>query len=200
MKKLYSFVFASALALMSFNANATMITVQVGAGGNTFTPSTFTAVVGDVVRFTLAGGVHDVTGLSVPSGAAAIMSGTMTSVGQNYDYTVTVAGNYGYYCSIHGTSMIGGFSASATNITEANVDLSTTAYPNPFMDKVNFKFNGVSSIEIVNMVGAKVKTVNMTSVEGKVEVDFEGIPAGVYFFRTYKDGVIVETKKIVKSK
>jgi plastocyanin len=203
MKKLYSSIIALALVLVSMNANAVTITVLVGSGGNNFSPQAFSATVGDVIHFEWASGFHDVTQNSAPAGAAAITSpGTLDSSGDFFDYTVTVAGTYTYYCSIHGiASMNGGFNATAaTSITEPNVDLTTHAYPNPFMDKITFKYNGISSIEILNVLGAQVKTIQMPTLEGKMDVDFEGLPAGAYFFRTYKDGVIQETRKIVKSK
>jgi hypothetical protein len=58
----------------------------------------------------------------------------------------------------------------------------------------------VQSVKIYNVVGEQIKSIELSELEEKVDVDFEGVPAGIYFIRTYNDGTIVETKKIVKAK
>lgn len=195
MKKTYSFICASALALISVNLNAVNIPVSITS--NAFTPSSFGANIGDVVVWTLNSGTHTVVSVSVPAGAATFNSGTITST---YSYTITVAGNYGYHCGIHQT-MGAVFSASATtSISEPITNLLTTAYPNPFKDKLNVKYNGIESIEVFNVIGEKIKTIELEATESKIEVDFANLPSGMYFYRTYKEGTIVETKRIVKSK
>jgi plastocyanin len=203
MKKLYSLLFIIAFSFISINLNAVTINVSVGPSGtNTFSPNNFTAVVGDDIVFTLASGVHNVTtaGGVLPAGAATISSGTMSTPGQTYTYNVTVAGNYGFMCTIHGSSMVGGFVASATGIVDPTVNLLTSVFPSPFKEKITVKYSGIESIEFINVVGEKVKTVEMPSAEGKVEVDFDNLPAGIYFYRTYKEGAVYETRKIVKAK
>jgi plastocyanin len=201
MKKLYSLFFASAFTLAAVHSNAAIINVSVAS--NTFTPANFTAVVGDVIVFTLASGTHNVTSSAAaePAGAAIISSGTMSTPGMTYSYTVTVAGAYNYVCTFHASSgMVGGFTASATGILDPSVNLLTSVYPSPFRDKVTVKYNGVEKIEFINMVGEQVKAVEIDTQEGKLDVDMETLPAGVYFYRTYKEGVVVETRKIVKAK
>ena len=210
MKKIYTFIFASAFALLSMNTNATTINVTVGPGGtNAFNPNTFAAVVGDVVVWTLQSGTHTVNSIStplssVPAGAAAISSGTMSTIGSTYSYTITVVGTYGYQCNFHGnlaggTGMIGGFTVSSTGIIDPATNLLTSAYPNPFSDKVTLKYTGIQSVEVFNVVGEKVKSMELSATEAKVDLDFTGFPAGIYFYRTYKEGTIVETRKIVKA-
>jgi len=199
MKKLYSLIIASAFTFASVNSNAATINVSVAS--NSFTPATFTAVVGDVIVFTLVSGTHNVTGSAAtePAGAAIISSGTMSTVGATYSYTVTVAGNYGYQCTFH-SGMIGGFTASATGIADPSVNLLTSVYPSPFKDKVTVKYNGIEKIEFINIVGEQLKSIDIDTQEGKLDVYLETLPAGVYFYRTYKEGMIVETRKIVKAK
>ncbi|MCW3086434.1 MAG: copper binding protein plastocyanin [Bacteroidetes bacterium] len=199
MKKLYSILFASAFSLFTISANAT--TIPVAISNFNFSPSSFTANIGDVIQFTLVSGTHTATSTSVPSGAATFASPTMSTVGQSFSYTVTTAGSYAFHCAIHPTTMSGTFTvAVASGIAEPNVDLSTKVYPSPFKDKVSIKSNGIELIEFFNIVGEKVKSIPVPTVESKIDVDFDDMPAGVYFFRTYKDGVVVETRKIVKAK
>jgi plastocyanin len=196
MKKIYTLISASILAFTTVNVNA--INIDVAITSNAFTPASITtAMVGDTIVFTLVSGTHTVVGLSVPTGAAPINSGTMTAP---YKYGITVAGNYGYKCGIH-SSMLGGFQASGTTgiLNSKNNQLST-AYPNPFKDKLTIKYNGIESISIFNVVGEKVQTTELEATDNKVDIDFSNLPSGMYFYRTYKDGSIIETKRIVKGK
>ncbi|MDF2438137.1 MAG: copper binding protein plastocyanin [Bacteroidota bacterium] len=203
MKKLYSFIIASSLTIASLSA----ATIQVGVGINgtgtpasVFTPSAITANVGDVIQFIQGSTVqHNVTSTSVPATAAPMSSGTMSTIGQMYNYTVTVAGSYAFRCTFH-NGMNGTMTVAAVGIADPAIDLLTQVYPNPFKDKLNVKYNGIEKVEFYNVVGEKVKSIEMDQVEGKLEVDMETLPSGIYFFRSYKDGEIVGTRKIVKAK
>ena len=196
-------VIVTAITLFSINANAINITVMVGqnsSGGaaNAFNPATFTASVGDNIVFTLFSGTHNVTSVSLPVGAGPISSGTMTST--PYIYNVGQAGTYGYVCTFHSSTMAGGFSATTVGIANPTVDLLTSVYPNPFVEKFTLKYNGIESVDFYNILGDKVRTIELSSVENKIEIDLTDLAAGVYFLRSKNDGIIVETKKIVKSK
>ncbi len=196
MKKLYTFILSTL-----FVGSLSAATINVSITSNVFTPTTFSANIGDVVMWTLNAGVHNVTSASVPAGAASFASGTMSTIGQTFSYTITHAGTYGYFCSIHGSGMAGGFNVTATTIAEPTVDLLTNAYPNPFNDKLTIKYGkGIQSIDVFNVVGEKVKSIDVNNPDFKVEVNFEALPSGIYFYRTYSDGNIIETRKIVKSK
>ncbi len=204
MKKLYSIIFACAFVLIGFNSKAATIVVGVGVDAtftpaNVFTPSTVSAAVGDVIQFILGAGTHNVTSTSIPGGAAAMSSGTMSTLGQTYNYTVTVAGTYLYSCTFH-TGMNGTINVGTSGIATPTVDLLTSAYPNPFKDKFTFKYGSIESIDLFNIIGEKVKTFELPKNETKTEIDLTDLNTGVYFIRTYHEGVIVETKKIVKTK
>lgn len=198
MKKSYLFI-CSIIALSSINANSANLAVSIT--NNTFTPQTFTAAIGDVITFTWNSGgmTHNVTSQSVPTGAATMASGNMST--GTYVYTVTHDGNYGYGCSLHLPGMIGGFTVSTTTgILEPATNLLTSAYPNPVKDKLTVKYNGLELIDVLNVIGEKIQTIVLDATESKVEIDFSNLPSGMYFYRTYKEGAIVETKRIVKTK
>jgi plastocyanin len=204
MKKLYSLFFACSLMLLSFTASAVNVPIGVGTNGsglaNQFFPASVNAQVGDVLQFILAGGTHNVTGMSLPGGAATMASGNMSTPGQQYNYTVTVAGTYTFQCTLH-SGMTGTANVSAVGINDpAGMSAITNVYPSPFQDKVTVKYNGIEKIEFVNMLGEQVKNLEITTQEGKLDVYFDNLPAGVYFYRTYKEGMVVETRKIVKAK
>lgn len=201
MKKLYAIITLVALA---FTANAANHYVFVGVDGtgtpnNVYTPASTNAVVGDSVYFILGSGVHTVNSTSVPSGAAAINSGTMSTFGQMYGYLVTHAGTYPFQCNFH-AGMAGTINAVSSGINEPTPSMMTTAYPNPFTGKITIKYHNIQSIEVINVIGEKVRKIDLSATETKAEIDFESLPSGVYFYRTYNEGAIVETKKIVKAK
>ncbi|OFY87247.1 MAG: hypothetical protein A3F72_17260 [Bacteroidetes bacterium RIFCSPLOWO2_12_FULL_35_15] len=185
--------------MQSLKTNATIINVSVT--NNTFSPSTFNAMVGDMIVWTWNSGgiIHNVTSVSIPAGATSFASGNKTS--GTFSYTITTAGNYSYSCTIHqATGMVGGFSVSPTSISGPPVDALTLIYPNPFKEKLTIKYYGIETIDVFNIVGDKVKTIELSTLENKVELDFINLPSGIYFYRTFKDGSVVETKKIIKTK
>ncbi len=200
MKKIYKIVSLFTLALFAMNADAVTIPVTVGGTGNVFSPNNFSANIGDVVQWTWAGGTHNVTSAVVPGGAATFASPTQAT--GTFSYTITTAGSYGYSCTIHaGSGMVGGFTVSGVGILEPSVDLLVSAYPNPFQDKITLKYGKqIESVKIFNVVGEEIKSIELVATEEKKEIDFEGIPSGIYFIRTYNDGNVIETKKIVKAK
>ncbi|MGZ4033801.1 MAG: T9SS type A sorting domain-containing protein [Bacteroidia bacterium] len=206
MKKIYKLITLFSFALFAVNANAATIPVAVGVDGSgnpatMFTPSAITCNVGDVVEFVLGNGTHNVTSTSVPGGAAAMSSGTMSTLGQMYNYTVTVAGAYAFHCTFH-AGMNGTINAStAAGIAEVSVDLLTSVYPNPFNDRITLKYGSqIGSIRIFNVLGEQVKLADLSATEDQKEIDFEGMPSGIYFIRTYKGETVIETKKVVKVK
>ncbi|MEP7111527.1 MAG: T9SS type A sorting domain-containing protein [Ferruginibacter sp.] len=104
--------------LFHCTSNATIHIVTVAS--NTFSPSTFNAVIGDVIQFNWASGFHTTTcgsllpGTSLPPGAAEWNS-DMTSTTSSFSYTVTVAGDYLYGCQPHfAFGMEGRFTVSGT--------------------------------------------------------------------------------------
>ena len=88
-------------------------TVYVNVMNNFFSPATFTANVGDQVKWTLMQGNHTTTSMTIPSGAAS-WNYTFTGVGDTYVYEVTIAGDYSYECVFH-PGMVGNFTAETVS-------------------------------------------------------------------------------------
>jgi plastocyanin len=95
----------------SFNSkvNATVHTVNVA--NFQFTPSTIpNVVVGDVIKWVWVSGSHTTTSTSVPVGADT-WSSDIEEGSTTFEYTVTVAGTYNYWCIPHAPDMAGTFTA-----------------------------------------------------------------------------------------
>ncbi len=204
MKNIYIIICVSFLSLISLNSKATTHLVVVGTNGvgaaNAFLPSTFTASIGDTVTWTLLFNAHTATSSSVPAGALTFDSGPMTTVGGMFSYVITTAGTYNYVCSFH-PNMVANFTvAGSVGIADYKVNSSSLAYPNPFTDKLSINYNGINKIELMNVLGEQVKSIEMGGSQGTLEMNFDGMPSGIYFYSTYKEGIVSETRKIVKSK
>ena len=196
MKKLYSFL----LSVMIGGA-LTAATINVTVTNNAFTPQAFNANVGDVVVWSFTQGTHNVTSSVVPSGASSFMSGNLSS--GTFSYTITTAGTYGYFCSLHGTAtsgMVGGFQAtSTTGIAATTNKILDPAYPNPFKNKVTISYpTGATKVTIFNVIGSEVANFELEEGINKAELDLGTLNSGVYFYSIRKENAIVETKKIVK--
>ena len=122
MKKLLPVLFC----FIFFQSEATTWTVSVE--NVQFVPKNLNVIVGDVIHFVWVNGGHTTSSISVPSGAAT-WDALINSLDKVFDYTVTTAGTYNYYCKIHGVvAMPGSFTAteilpvtlSAFNISTQN--------------------------------------------------------------------------------
>ncbi|MEO8765395.1 MAG: plastocyanin/azurin family copper-binding protein [Ginsengibacter sp.] len=115
MKKLFSVL----LSFICFQSYAAIQNVNVE--NFQFTPSNFTAVIGDVVHFIWVNGPHTTSSITVPVGAAA-WDATVDSENATFDYTITTAGTYTYFCKVHGAALM---SATFTVTGVAPVTLSS---------------------------------------------------------------------------
>src|SRR5436305_617334 len=110
MKKYY---FLTILLLCGFLFNADAKKIKVVASGLTFSPSSFTASVGDTVNFVWGSGSHTTTSTSVPSGAAT-WNASLKSSSTSFNYVIRLAGTYKYQCNFHvSMGMIGSFTVPA---------------------------------------------------------------------------------------
>jgi len=78
-------------------AAAAIVNVSVGPG-NAFAPKFPTINVGDTVRWTLMGGLHNVN-----SDTGLFRSGDVSGSWGPFDFTFNSAGTFGYHCEAHGT-------------------------------------------------------------------------------------------------
>jgi len=87
-----------AVALASIAATAGAVTHDVTVGpGNTFSPAQLTIQAGDTVRWSNAGGIHNVV-----ADGGAFGSGAASGNSWVYSFTFQNAGSFPYYCEVHG--------------------------------------------------------------------------------------------------
>ena len=93
------------------------------AGGIFFTPAMFTINPGDTVQWKWAGGFHNTSNVTRPTGAPT-WSVNISSIDTSYLYTPTISGLYTYTCTYH-SGMNGQFFVTGCNYPAKPVIVST---------------------------------------------------------------------------
>jgi hypothetical protein len=78
-------------------------------------------------------------------------------------------------------------------------------YPNPASSMVSFDYQfpagtSTAKINIHNLLGAKVKEINIPGFEGKVSFNVQDLKDGIYFYSVNVNNEIIETKRLVISR
>ncbi len=193
MKKIYTLI---SFSLFAFLGNATVHTITVSS--NQFTPATTNAVCGDTIMWVWSSGSHTTTSTTIPSCATA-WDNPINSTSLTYTIVVPCAGTYNYKCTPH-TSQVGSIVvtcvAGATSISN---NYFSAAYPNPFASKLTIEFSNADLISLYNIVGEKIKTITVQHGQTKAEINSSDLTNGIYFYCVIKEGVVIETRKIVKN-
>ena len=163
--------------------HATIITVTVA--NFSFSPSSFSATVGDTVMWMWTAGSHTTTSLTVPAGAAS-WNNPMNSSNTMFNYVITQPGNYTYWCAIHTTSMEGSFTAKAAlgvPVVSNSVKDFVTVFPNPVSGMLNMHLNvSIDNEELIisDISGKEMLRQNPASIDNAINVSTW--QKGVYFY------------------
>ena len=177
MKKLYSIL---VLAFSVSLANATIWSVTVGP--TSFTPATVSALCGDTIGWLLGSGIHTTTSTTIPVCATA-WDAPISAASPVYAIVVPCVGTYNYKCTPHGfTGMIVVTGTCASGVPSINMNFLSTAFPNPFSNKVTIETPPADLISIYNAVGEKIKTIALLHGQTKVEVNVSDLTDGFYFY------------------
>lgn len=206
MKNLYLLVLFQLLNQMVFSQTTHNVTV----GNFSFTPAQITITVGDVVRWTNSGGLHNVV-----ADDNSFTSGSVSSSSWVYEHTFNSVGTNPYYCAQHGGP--GGIGMSGVVSVENPTDIKNDNtsifkfdliqnYPNPFNPSTSIQFSVGSgqlvTLKVYDVLGNDVATlVNEYRNAGTYEVEFNSaaLSSGFYFYKL-QAGSFVETKKMILMK
>ena len=72
-------------------------------------------------------------------------------------------------------------------------------YPIPFSSQLTFDNITGDLIQIYNVVGKQIKSIPLAPKQTSIEVDVANLSKGLYFYSILKNGVVVESRKLVKS-
>lgn len=182
-------------------------THDVSVANFSFTPALITINVGDIVRWTNTGGLHNVV-----ADDNSFTSGAVSSSAWVYEHTFNSVGNNQYYCFAHGAPGGVGMSGvviveNATDISDDNISVYkfnlVQNFPNPFNPSTKISYtipeSGNVSLKVFNVLGSQVaELVNGEIEAGSYDITFNAsnLPTGTYFYRLQTSSS-VETKKMV---
>ena len=124
---------------------------------------------------------------------------------QNYFNASPLPGKYYWVITTHGGCLQKSYyKVPAANVGVADLNTDQEAikiYPNPAAENINIEIQstggGNFTIDILNMLGQKINTVNTTDHNTKIDV--AGLPAGCYLVDCYRNGVKTATAKFIKN-
>lgn len=137
--------------------------------------------------------------------AAGNYSVTVTQNGCSATTTKVIA-NATSGCPACNVCVPGRSTSGSDGLTFAEMSLTANAYPNPFNSKTTIAFQSKISgshvvVELYNSKGIKVSTLfDQKVAKGgsySVEVDGEGLSAGVYFYRIINEGQVINRKIVL---
>ena len=110
----FAVIFGCAAMISLLSAQAETFQVQVGAGGLKFTPQNVAIHVGDTVQWTWATSDHSSTS-GTPGHPDGLWDSGVQNSGFVFSQTFDSAGNFAYYCTVHGgcCGMIGSVMVTA---------------------------------------------------------------------------------------
>ncbi len=197
--------FSALLSILFLNTYATIHEVQVS--NFQFNPNTLNVNVGDTISWNWINGTHTTTSGIVPNGAASWNS-PISSSSTTFEYKVTVAGDYSYFCAPHeGMNMIATFTASGTTGISSNGQLNLTSlFPNPFINELFIEQGSeepeYTQILISDILGKQIKSIfieNLYVVSiDKRRIDVGELPKGIYFVTLKGNGIKARTIRLVK--
>jgi plastocyanin len=151
-----------------------------------FSPSTFSATVGDTVEWQWINGGHTTTSRAglIPVGAAT-WSNPMNSSSTTFEYVITVPGTYQYWCAIHTTAMEGTINVTTTAVpyVESFTTLASV-YPNPASSQINFHLNTCAPTNILTVIDIQGRVVlrkTLNDVDNMIDVSEWS--KGIYFYQ-----------------
>jgi plastocyanin len=201
MKQIFTFLFCTLL----FNAaNATKHVVTCQNSPSHFLPVTINVTCGDTVHWTWVAGTHivgPINATDIPAGAA-MWSGPIDASHLSFEYVVTMAGNYHYVChpnTPHGEDAYIVASMATGVPAFPNLQGHAAFYPNPFSDKLTIEPAQADLICIFNILGEKSFSQILKNTASRIDLDLATLPKGIFFCSLYKEGVLVETKRIIKN-
>ena len=177
MKKI-TLLMTAVLATVALQAQTTFdLDWAIGINGSA---ASVTIESGDTVRWTWDDAApHTVTNISGQS-VEDFDSGTLTGVGQTFEFTFTTAGTNDYRCEIHPVTMFGTITVEPVLSVEDKFEININWFPNPVQDKLNItSLFELDSYDVYTVGGKKV-------MQGKdagniLELDMSSLPAGIYF-------------------
>ncbi len=191
------------LLIVSNNSNGAIITITAFGGGpgvENFSPANPTMVCGDTILWVNNDGVHTTASTTIPAGAPTWDS-PIPATG-SFMYVTSVPGTYSYTChpSIGG-HMPAGFVVTGScgaAIDENEKENQLSVYPNPTTRTLNVEVSGADLFVLYTATGKQLTTSKLSGGDLPTEIDVHDLAPGIYVYKIFSEGVLVESKKWIK--
>ena len=208
--------FTSLFALLITSCAISQITHTVNSGNFYYDPEVLTITVGDDVNWINDAGFHNVnadintlTGASYGNPESFISSPTNGS--DLYTHTFTIAGTYGYDCSVGshaangmvGTIIVEQGTSNVNETVQEKLNRTFHVFQSGFSNSIYVQFDAAknsnnSRIQITGLDGKEILNLNLNVEQGKnaQNITLNKIPCtGIYIVNLFYEGNFV-TKKI----
>lgn len=175
----------SVVILLNISLNSYATTHIIKQTGFSFSPSSLTVTVGDVIRWEWTGGEHTTTSKVIPNDAAAWDS-PLTAANNSFEYTVTVAGVYNYVCTPHESmGMKGSFTATIASAINENTSLFIfNIHPNPASSFINIASSALDGeVVLSDILGKTIRTIRLIDlpvIMDSYQLDLSDFKNGIY--------------------
>lgn len=194
-------------AIMVFTAGIQFSNAQathdVTASGMTFSPSNLTIDLGDTVRWTNAGGTHNVNGTTTTFASNPASFGNSLGTGWVFKHKFTITGTYNYRCDQHfGGGMTGTITVvDPTAGIEPISDISSISiYPIPASKELTVQFNQFdqltnnAEIVIYDLTGKEV--LKQTISASSTTLNTSSLSNTNYILKVVSGNTTIETRKL----
>ncbi len=200
-------VFIATLTLFFTSSIQAQVTHDVSASGMSFTPANITINLGDTVRWTNAGGTHNVNGTTTTFAGNPESFGNSLGTGWVFDHKFTVAGSYDYRCDQHfGGGMTGRVIVvdPTANIEEiaAESNVILNIYPIPASNEVTIELSGELlnvtqelALIVFDMSGKEVLSQRTISTSS-IKLNTAKLENGIYIINLMDGNVKLESHQI----
>ena len=188
--------------VLGLSVQATVHIVTCQNGPDHFLPVTVSVSLGDTIHWTWVSGTHIVGVINetdIPVGADS-WNALIVEAYPTFDYVVTVAGEYHYVCHPDNPHDENGYivAIDATAIPGSGSSGGAMLYPNPFTEELIVENAGADHMVLYNLLGDQVGAFTLTGSRTVFSTDPGDLPQGVYFCSLLRDGVVQETRRLVK--
>ena len=196
MKKIFLLIFINAIFVC---ANAKIIIISVDT--TFFSPNNISDVsCEDTVTWSYLKGNHSIVSTTIPA-TGTPWNFLINNSGNQWAHTIypKVEGMYRYKAAAPDTFT--GFFVVTCGLSIRNFafNFNSVAYPNPCSNKISIDATGADMVSLYSIAGERIKCAPLKNGQTKIDFDLDGLTCGIYFYRIIKEGIIVETKRIIKN-
>ena len=165
----FALVVCCAALFPLLSSKAATFQVQVGAGGQKFTPKDLTINVGDTVEWVWASNHHSSTS-GTPGNPDGMWDSGINNSGFVFSHTFSAAGTFPYYCTPHGSSgMVGSVtvnSGALPTVTISVSDASASEVPSTDTGRATISRTGATTADLTVFYTIGGTATNRTDYQG----------------------------------